>query len=266
MSIVGAPLSSRRIMITRPDNQSGDFEFLLRENGAETVSFPLISIAEPESWDPLDKSIQRIGEYDWLVFTSVNGVSFFEQRVNFLDKKEDLLSSECKVLSIGPVTSKAIKDSLQKKVFGCPQDYTSEGIVDFLKDMEIEGDSFLLPRAAVSREFLPEELKLRGAKVDVVPAYQTKFVKFPANSPFFDLLYEGKIDMVTFLSSSTVNAFVNCFGEEELKEICEKIDFACIGPKTADTLIEKGLPLSVESDVSTSAGLTNKIVEFYHGS
>ena len=59
---------------------------------------------------------------------------------------------------------------------------------------------------------------------------------------------------------------MNCFGEEELKEICEKIDFACIGPITADTLIEKGLPLSVESDVSTSAGLTNKIVEFYHGS
>lgn len=265
MSIVDAPLSSRRIMITRPNNQSGDFEFLLREKGAETVSIPLISIVEPESWIPLDKSIQKIEEYDWLVFTSVNGVSFFEQRANFLGKKEDLLSSKCKILSIGPITSKAIDNCLKKKVYGYPEDYTSEGLIDFLKDIEIEGDSFLLPRAAVAREFLPEKLTSRGAKVDVVSAYQTKFVKLSRDSHFFDLLYGGKIDMVTFLSSSSVNAFVNCFTEEEIKEICKKADFACIGPITAATLTEHNLPLSVESDVSTSVGLTDKIVEFYHG-
>ena len=70
--------------------------------------------------------------------------------------------------------------------------------------------------------------------------------------------------MVTFLSSSTVNAFVDCFTEDQLKEICEKTNFACIGPITASALLEHKLPISVESDVSTSAGLTDKIVEFYH--
>lgn len=264
MSTIDAPLNSRRIMITRPNNQAGDFEYFLRENGAETVSFPLISISDPENWTQLDNSIKRLEEYDWLVFTSVNGVSFFEQRMRFLGEKEKFLSSKCKIISIGPVTSKEIESTLGKKVYACPEEYTSEGIIDLLNGTNIVDDSFLLPRAAVAREFLPEGLKSLGAKVQVVPAYQTEFVKFSKDSRFFDLLLGGEIDMVTFLSSSTVNAFVDCFTEDQLKEICEKTNFACIGPITASALLEHKLPISVESDVSTSAGLTDKIVEFYH--
>lgn len=257
------PLGSRRIMITRQTNQSGGFELLLQENGAETVSFPLISISPPESWDELDSSIQKIEGYDWLIFTSVNGVSFFEQRMIFLRKKEQFQLSKCKILSVGPVTSRAVENTLKKKVYACPNEFTSEGIIDLLKDIEIKGDSFLIPRATVARQYLPTELKLRGAEVDVVPAYQTNCLKLSESSHFFPLLLEGKIDMVTFLSSSSVNAFVDCFTEKQLKEICKNTNFACIGPITASTALEHGLPLSVESDVSTSAGLTQKIVEFY---
>ena len=260
---MNALLDSRRIMITRPASQGGDFELLLQENGAQTVSFPLISICPPENWIQLDSSIQKIQEYDWLIFTSVNGVSFFEQRLDFLKKKEQFRISKCNILSIGPVTSKAIENLLEKEVFACPNEYTSEGIIEFLKDIDIREDNFLLPRALVARQFLPVQLRLRGAQVDVVPAYQTEYLKFSESSHFFSLLFEGKVDMVTFLSSSSVNAFVDCFTEEQLQKVCKNTDFACIGPITASTALEYGLPLSVESDVSTTAGLTQKIVEFY---
>ena len=129
--------------------------------------------------------------------------------------------SKCKIISIGHVTSKEIESTLGKKVYACPEEYTSEGIIDLLNGTNIVDVSFLLPRAAVAREFLPEGLKSLGAKVQVVPAYQTEFVKFSKDSRFFDLLLGGEIDMVTFLSSSSVNAFVDCFTVVLLKEFCE---------------------------------------------
>ncbi len=259
----GRPLHGCRILITRPREQADEFARLLEEVGAEPLIAPTIRITPPDNWEPLDTAIERLGTYDWVIFTSVNGVRFFSERLSASGRDARAFGPKLRVLAIGPATSRVLEDILRIRADTVPEKYVAEGILEMFSGEELSGKRILIPRAAVAREILPEELARRGAEVDLVPAYQT----LPANPADVEQLRsglrEGRVEMVTFTSSSTVRNFVELLGEDFLKEVMERVVIASIGPITSETAREMGLNPHVMAEISTTRGLARAIVDFY---
>jgi uroporphyrinogen III methyltransferase/synthase len=256
------PLFGKRIVVTRAREQASGFLARLTELGAACIEFPTIQVVPPKSWDPLDRAMMRLERYQWLLFTSVNGVKYFFDRLGDLglDVRE---LRDMKVGAIGPKTAEAIyKRGIRPDLV--PDEYRAEAVVEAFKKWDVKGIKILLPRAAKAREVLPTELVKMGASVDEIPAYQT--VK-----PDYDkgrvkgMLEKGEIDMVTFTSSSTVSNFVQMFRAEKkhLKEWMAHLAVACIGPVTAKTAEEKGLSVSLISEEYTIEALTHAIVHYF---
>jgi uroporphyrinogen III methyltransferase / synthase len=223
------PLAGRRILITRPRSQVAAFARLIEGLGGQVVEFPTIEIVPPLSYQGLDRAIERVESYQWIIFTSVNGVTFFLNRARDVGKDVNCLR-EKHIAAIGPETAKELERN-QIPVSVLPREYRAEAILDCLEPRRMRGQRVLLPRAAKAREVLPNTLRGWGAEVDVVEAYRT----LPAAGETSKLRAElsaGKIDMVTFTSSSTVQAFVAFFTDAELKELMARVGVACIGPIT----------------------------------
>ena len=203
------PLFGRRILVTRARAQASEFLRTLRALGAEGIEFPTIEVAPPEDQAPLDHAIGKLDDYDWLLFTSVNGVRFFLERLGFSGKDvRDLKGIEIAV--IGPKTA-ALWRKMGISPDLMPEEYRAEAVVEsFLKRGDLRGKNVLMPRAAKAREILPQELRRAGARVDVVEAYRTVSPHQHTGS-VRDMLMKGDVDMVTFTSSSTVTNFVEMF-------------------------------------------------------
>lgn len=256
------PLFGRRIVVTRARQQASGFLARLSELGAECLQFPTIRVVPPESWDPLDRAIQDIGRYDWILFTSVNGVRFFFERLQARGK--DARALHCaRVGSIGPATAEALKrHGIHPDLV--PAEYRAEAVVEALGRQSLEGLQVLIPRAAKAREVLPRELERRGAGVDVVSAYRT--VKPDRDTTRVrGMLERGEIDLITFTSSSTVTNFLGMFpGEEDLlRGWMKSAGVACIGPITAKTAEDAGLCVDVVPPRYTIDSLTEAVVRHF---
>ncbi len=256
------PLFGKRIVVTRAREQASGFLARLNELGAACIEFPTIQVVPPKSWDPLDRAIMRLERYQWLLFTSVNGVKYFFKRLEDLELDMRELK-DMKVGAIGPKTAEAVyKKGIRPDLV--PDEYRAEAVVDAFGKWDVKGINILLPRAAKARQVLPVELVKMGASVDEIPAYQTV-------QPDHDkgrvrgMLEKGEIDMVTFTSSSTVTNFWEMFSEErqELKTWMAKVAVACIGPITAQTAEEQGLSVSLIPEEYTIEALTNAIVHHF---
>jgi uroporphyrinogen III methyltransferase/synthase len=256
------PLFGKRIVVTRAREQASDFLARLNELGAACIQFPTIQVVPPKSWDPLDRAIMCLERYQWLLFTSVNGVKYFFERLEHLgmDMRE---LKDMKVGAIGPKTAEAVyKKGIRPDLV--PDEYRAEAIVDAFRKWDVKGIKILLPRAAKARQVLPVELVKMGASVDEIPAYQTV-------QPDHDkgrvkgMLEKGEIDMVTFTSSSTVTNFCEMFSEERqhLKTWMAKVAVACIGPITAQTAEEQGLSVSLIPEEYTIEALTSAIIQYF---
>jgi uroporphyrinogen III methyltransferase/synthase len=254
------PLFGRRILVTRAREQASDFKAMLADLGADCIEFPTIGIAPPPSWEPLDTALSNLSSYDWAIFTSVNGVRFFMERLRAagLDCRE---LKGVRIAAIGPKTAEALGwcGLLPDLV---PEEYRAEAILEGLAGSGVEGRSFLMPRAMVARDVLPDTLRERGARVDVVPAYQTVLPAGRADA-ILDLLSRGEIDCLTFTSSSTVSNFFSLFKKEEILPHLEKTAIACIGPITAETAAKFGLRADIMPVDYTIPGLTGAICTFY---
>jgi len=256
------PLFGKRIVITRAREQASQFLRELSDLGAECIEFPTIEVVPPESWEPLDKAILSLDGYQWLIFTSVNGVKYFLRRLGALGKDVRDLKG-VKIAAIGPKTAEAwtpfgIKPDLM------PDEYRAEAVVESLRNWDIKGARILLPRAARAREILPEELRKMGAVVDVVAAYRT--VKPDHDTARVkDLLQKGAIHMVTFTSSSTVTNFLEMFEGErrQLLQWMGRVVVACIGPVTAKTAREQNLQVQVVAPSYTIESLKETIVRYF---
>ncbi len=252
-------LTGRRIVVTRPRTQSRGFAETLERYGAEVILFPTIETVPVASYARLDAALEQIEQYHWLLFTSVNGVKFFTERLTACGKSVEAVR-HLKIATIGPETARAVTDlSLQVNVV--PEEYRAEALVNVLGD--VNGQRILLPRAAEAREVLPKELHALGAQVDEIPVYQTRRPQPTETEPLGKLLSAAKIDMVTFTSSSTVRNFVAAFVGENLLQLLQKTQIGCIGPITADTVREYGLSVTVQSSVYTIPGFTEAIVEYF---
>jgi uroporphyrinogen III methyltransferase/synthase len=253
------PLSGKRILTTRAREQSGEFSTQLKKLGAEVVEFPTIEIAPPLRWEKLDRAIDQLKSYDWVFFTSANGVNFFWQRLREKDKHR--LPSSLKVCAIGPATANQLKEK-KISVDYMPKEFIAESILKGLGKMSIKGKRILLARAKKARDVLPKGLRKMGAEVDVVEVYRT--VKPNAGAKRLKkILTEERIDAVTFTSSSTVDHFVELLKKEDLKQLLKKITIACIGPVTAETAKGWGLKVKIQPKQYTIPGLTRAIAEYF---
>jgi uroporphyrinogen III methyltransferase / synthase len=252
-------LAGKRIVVTRPRTQAGELARCLSELGAEAIEFPTISIEPPMDYTPMDHAITQLHQYDWLFFTSVNGVqSFFDRLRHFGKECRDI--EHLKVVAIGPETARRLEGE-GVHVYLVPAKYQAEGILEGLEPAEIGGRRILLPRAAKAREILPETLRQWGASVDVVQAYQTVL---PRDYQFgLRELFKKQIDVITFTSSSTVENFVRILEGEDPNRILQGVVVACIGPITARTAMDFGLRVDIVSDEYTIPGLVGAIVKFY---
>ena len=245
------PLFGKTFVITRPEEQSEAFMSGLLERGAEPFLFPVIETVPPEDWKSLDNAIQKLDSYDGLIFTSVNGVKFFIRRLKEKGKDARELKG-LRLYAIGPKTEQAVK-ALNINVDVVPEDFVAESLIDSLGKENIKGKKFLLPRAAVAREILPDQLRAQGATIDVTPAYRTVRPQTDTQE-LVRRLKEGSIHAVTFTSSSTVTHFMEMIGTE-LKPQLAKIAVACIGPVTAKTAEKAGLKVNIMAEEYTVDGL-----------
>lgn len=240
------PLFGQRVVVTRASAQAADLCESLRRLGAEPVEAPAIEIVDPEDFQPLDQAIERLETYDWLLFTSRNGVDRFLARLDQSDR--DLRAVRGRIAAIGPATAQAL-EAAHLKVDVTPEEFVAEGLLDALAKHPMDGKHVLLPRAAEAREILPEQLRERGAVVDVVPAYRT--VRPEGEAQLADA------DWITFTSSSTVRNTVEALGVETVR----RLRIASIGPVTSRTAGELGLQVDVEAAEHTVEGLLSALVQ-----
>ncbi|MBI1912092.1 MAG: uroporphyrinogen-III C-methyltransferase [Deltaproteobacteria bacterium] len=254
------PLFGKRVLVTRALEQAGDFAKLLEKYGAEPISFPTIKTVAPPSWKPLDAAIKRLSTYDWAIFTSVNGVKYFFERLRALDKDVRELKG-VKICAVGSMTAKAIS-AFGLKVDLTPKEFKAEGLLETLGKRRINGKKFLLARAMVAREILPDEIKRLGGKIDVVPTYKTIKPKKAADE-IKNLLLENEVDVVTFTSASTVANLAGMFKKSELPLLFKSVTVACIGPITADKAKEYGIKVDIMPKDYTIPALTEAMADYF---
>ncbi|OFW35342.1 MAG: uroporphyrinogen-III C-methyltransferase, partial [Candidatus Aquicultor primus] len=255
------PLFGKRILVTRAKEQAGAFTDLLADLGGQAIEIPTIKIADPDSFDALDRALERLENgsgYDWIIFTSANGVEYFIERMKNLDKDIRILAGS-KIAVIGPATARAVKKLLMN-IEIMPKEFVAEGLIDEFDREGVEGKSILIPRAKVARNILPDTLRQMGAEVDVAEAYQT-VLDNAAALRIKELLAEGVIDIATFTSPSTIDNFAKLVGSD-LQRLIDGLAIAVIGPVTADAVKKLGLNVDIVAGEYTIPGLVEAIVEY----
>lgn len=252
----GSPLEGRRIVITRPREQAGEFAAQLRELGADPILFPTIRIAPIDDTTTLDKAIGRLTTYDWVIFTSVNGVRLFHERLLALHGDVAGLN-DMRVAAIGPATGSALSERSIMPDF-IPDEYVAERIAEGLGN--VEGQKILLPRAEQARAALSDLLVSKGAEVDEIATYQTV-----AGAPDEEARRQQvSAGVITFTSSSTVRNFVSLVGgSQEASRLASRAVVACIGPITAATASDLGLAPQIVAGEYTIDGLIAALLAYF---
>lgn len=253
------PLLGKRIVVTRAREQASSIAHQLSVLGAEVIQFPTIEIRAIENFEDVDAQVENMHSYDWVIFTSINGVEHFYRRLSHLSK-DSRIFAHSKIAAIGPATAEGLRQRGINPDF-IPTAYVAEGIVEGLKLHGIEGKNILIIRAKEARELLPIELEKNKAKVKVLTIYET----IPTTNDkekLQALLEENKIDCISFGSSSTVKNFFAQIETETVKQ-SSNIKFASIGDITSNTLSEYGFKADIQPQNFTIPELVNAIKEYY---
>lgn len=264
----GQILFGRSVIVTRARAQAGELASILESLGARVVYCPVIEITDPESYAPLDQAIDNLYGYDWLVLTSTNAVDFFVRRLKKLGFSTEMLD-DIHVCAVGDSTADRLSEQ-SVHVDVVPTQFRSEGVfealVSYLGDVDkLGGLNFLMPRAAVARDFLPKALEEAGARVDVVHAYRTVSAGAHERRRIEALLAGDGIDCITFTSGSTVSNFAKLFDTSDLSQLLDGVSIACIGSVTAAEAAKFGLECNILPKESTIAALANAVAEFFSG-
>ena len=244
-------LKGRTILITRSLEQSGEITSLFEALGAEVIHLPTIEIVEPASWDAVDSALKRVETYDWLIFTSPNGVRFFFRRMKDRIERGGLSGLLPKICAIGPATAKSVEEA-GAKIDIAPSESRAEGVLRALTEClggreQVRGLKFLVPRSQIAREEIPDGLARLGATVDAIEAYRT--VKPEADCEAVRrLLREGSIHAITFTSPSTIVNFAGLLDANNLSDLIGPALVGCIGPTTAAAAKEYGLRAVVQPE------------------
>ena len=255
------PLFGKRIVVTRSRGQVSVFAEQLIDLGATTIEFPTIDVVPPASWGELDNAIKNIETYNWLIFTSANAVKFFMERLRSLGRDIRMLKG-VNICVVGPKTAESLEQyGLLADLV--PTEFKAEGVLAALGNGNIQGMKFLIPRAKVAREIIPEQLRERGAEVTVATAYEN--VKPATDVERVKKLFQDKkISVVTFTSSSTVHNFIEILGQKEYKSLTNGVAVACIGPVTAKTAEDYGLKVTIMPKDYTIPAFVEAMVEYFN--
>ena len=273
------PLFGKRILVTRARAQASEFADLLETNGAEVIQFPTIEI-RPLNLDSM--YLQSINEYDWVIFTSVNAVEIFYKHLQ-AEGKDVRAFGGTKICAVGPKTVAALND------IGIRPDFVplhSRGSTIAAEMADVYGKKILLPRAKIAAAALPEGLHERGAHVDDVPLYDTVKVRPVIKDDYSDYqdkkgfplspgnhlnhgnhrsieadLLNGRIDFVTFTSSSTVTNFLEMFPTHTPADLLKSVQVAVIGPETQKTAIAHGVQVDIVAKQATIENLVEAIID-----
>lgn len=252
------PLAGRRVLVTRAAHQAGKLSEGLRDRGAEPVEVPVLEIAPPDDFEPLDCALKQLGSYDWLIVTSTNTVHALVERATALGLVF-AANSSLKVAAIGTATA------AEARIAGLgvalvPENYVGESLVDSLAG-QVAGRKILLARAASARDVIPDALRAAGAVLDVVDAYQNRM---PANAPVrLRQALERGVDAATFTSSSSVTHLANAVRAAGLSFPLAGVAAVSIGPVTSKTLRESGWEPAVEASPSDIPNLIKAVVQLF---
>ncbi len=251
-------LAGRRILVTRAQSQSTGLSELLRSEGAEPVQFATIRIQPTDDWSAVDAALRDITHYDWVVFTSANAVRIWMERLQALSFNITAMAS-LRVAAIGPATADALRVA-GVHVDLVPPESVAESALAALCAEGVAGRRFLLPQAAAARAVLAVGLETAGAAVTVVPLYDTLPAQEDARAVLSEIA-SGRIDAVTFTSSSTVRSFAQYARATDVATLLRGIKVACIGPITATTAREFGIRVDAVASEHTMPGLVAALCE-----
>ena len=257
------PLFGKRIVVTRTREQASELVAKLEENGAECLEFATIHIEPVADYRICDQAIEQMRSFSWILFTSLNAVTYFFRRLFHLGFDSRHLAG-IKTAAVGKATAEALLQyGIQTDLI--PEKFTGEGLAEALVQSQVQGCRILLPRAQEAGDLLPETLNDAGAEVTIAPVYRNVPPQ-GVKDELRDRLLHGDIDMVTFTSSSTVTNFVSMVGAsspEALQQLLSGVTVAAIGPVTAATIRDYGLEVHVLPDQFTINGMVNAIVAYY---
>ncbi|HEU4767866.1 MAG TPA: uroporphyrinogen-III synthase [Pyrinomonadaceae bacterium] len=259
------PLAGRTVVVTRAASQAAPFVSALENYGASVISCPTIEIAEPKSYERLDEAIDHLYGYDWLIFTSANGVDYFLRRLNTRGVNVAELD-DLKVCAIGEATADKLRDA-HIHVDVIPSRAKAEGVFAALTEFaggteKLHGLNFLIPRAATGRDYVPKSLENAGARVDVVTAYRTVLPENLDRGRLSAML-TGSADCIAFMSSSSVKNLALLFDTHDLGEKLQGLAIACIGDVTAATAAEYGLHVDIQPHETTAAALADAVAKYF---
>jgi uroporphyrinogen III methyltransferase/synthase len=262
MPASGTPLAEKTIAITRPLAQARGVVERLHSLGANPIATPTIEIVAPLDFAPLDTAVKNLSFYDWLLFTSVNGVEIFMERSRALQIDPTAFSG-LRIGAIGPATARAIAEGGGTVSF-VPTTYRAESILAEIG--EVSGKRLLLPRAELARPVLAVGLRGLGAIVDEISAYRT--VPGPGTKVLAGLLQANEVDAIAFTSSSTIRFFYEGLQKigmtaAETARLLAPTAIVCIGPVTAGTAEEMGLHVDVVAEEFTIDGLISALVGYF---
>ncbi|MCD6375242.1 MAG: uroporphyrinogen-III synthase [Caldisericaceae bacterium] len=253
-------LKNKKIVITRQPQQADNLIRLLEQEGAQPLLFPTIAtVAASENEEEQRHILQNLDQFDWLVFSSENGVRFFVDALKF--HRVDF--PEIKIAAVGSRTAESL-ENLGFKVDLIPDDFSARGLIDAFSTMELRGRHFLIPASNISRDELASGLKFHGADVKTVVFYKTVPNPDFNQENFCSLLRNKAIDVITFFSPSAFNFLIELLKEEGLNLLqLSETHLAAIGKTTARAIHEQGLKVHIMPKVSTSRELVKAIVDYY---
>ncbi len=249
------PLFGKRVLITRPRHQASELAGRIESLGGRAVCLPAVTIAEPDDWSAVDGALERLGEYQWLVFTSSNGVDAFIRRLRRTGRDLRALGG-LKLAVIGPATADALRGyHLEPDVI--PETFNSEGLAESLRP-RVAGQRVLLARADRGIELLREQLSA-VAVVDQVAVYSQRDAPLDASEPALRMMSEGRIDFVTLTSSNIARG--NSWSRRRLDGAAQqhirqgRTALVCISPRTSAAVRDLGLPVAAEASEYTTEGV-----------
>ncbi len=255
------PLFGKTVIITREASKCCEFSRTLVSLGAGVVEFPTIEIRPVRGTKTQESSVYNVEKYDFLIFTSVNGVNHYFDVLKSYGKDSRTLGGK-EIIAIGENTSQELA---KYNIFSdyLPYNYTAEGVISVAEKLNFKGKKVLIPRALEAREILPETFREMGADVEVLCVYETIVPDYGEDEldGIKEKIEEEEIDLVTFTSSSTAKNFFSLLGKTS--GFFTGTEFASIGPVTTATLKTLGFDAVLTADVHTVRGLTEKILEFY---
>lgn len=252
-------LTGRTILVTRARSQASELVAKIEELGGSVIEFPLIQMVPASDQKPLEDAIKHLDEFNWILFTSINGVDFFARKMQQMGYSFSAIRAN--IGAVGPKTAEAI-DKWGKTTNIIAEDYQAEGMLEVLKDQLVPGEHVLLPRVNIAKSDLPAGIRSWGVQVTEVVAYEN-VLSSEGRDKVLMTLREGQLDMITFTSSSTVRNFCEVMKDQDIVQLLSGVKVACIGPVTARTAEELGIHVDRVAEEYTIEGLIQAIQSCY---